>query len=147
MEIEKLIALIDSKDNNSAWEATSLLEEESIKNNLVYKYFDKFAEMMKSKKSYERNRGLVLIAANAQWDKENKIEGIIDDFLKHITDEKPITSRQCIKLLPKIIEHKPNLSKRIIDILEEADLQKYNDSMKSLIEKDIDKVLNEIKAK
>ena len=40
MDIEKLIALIDSKDNNSAWEATNLLEKESFKNDLVYKYFD-----------------------------------------------------------------------------------------------------------
>ena len=62
-----------------------------------------------------------MIAANAQWDKDCKLDGIIDKFLEHILDEKPITARQCIQLLPIIAEHKPNLKEKIVSALLKAE--------------------------
>ncbi len=47
-----------------------------------------------------------MIAYNAKWDKDNKIDEIIDKYLKHIQDVKSITARQCIKLLPMIAKRK-----------------------------------------
>lgn len=47
-----------------------------------------------------------MIVYNAKWDKDNKIDEIIDKYLKHIQDVKPITTRQCIKLLPMIAKRK-----------------------------------------
>ena len=34
--------------------------------------------------------------------KENRFDLILPDYLKHITDEKPITARQCVKALAQV---------------------------------------------
>lgn len=61
-------------------------------------FFDKFVDMMNNKtNSFIRTRGLRLIAYHAKWDNENKISSIIEQWLSHIEDEKPITARQCIQ--------------------------------------------------
>ena len=78
-----------------------------------------------------------LLAANAQWDDENRFDSIISDFLTHITDEKPITARQCIKALAQVGLAKPQYIQRILLCLHEADLSKYKNSMRPLIEKDM----------
>ena len=82
---------------------------------------------------------LYILAANAQWDDENRFDAILPEFLSHITDEKPITARQCIKALSQVGESKPEYIPRITDALREADLSQYKDSMRPLIEKDISK--------
>ncbi|WP_312441038.1 hypothetical protein [Lacrimispora sp.] len=41
---------------------------------------------------------ITLIAANAKWDRDNRIDEIIDELLRHVMDEKPVTARQCIKV-------------------------------------------------
>lgn len=76
--------------------------------------------------------------------KVNKIDEIIDEYLKHITDVKPITARQCIKLLPMIARDKPELRNDICSALQKADISFYDDSMQPLVYKDIQKVLKEI---
>ena len=84
-----------------------------------------------------RNRVLHILAANAQWDDENRFDAIISDYLAHITDEKPITARQCIKALAQVGVAKPQYIPRILLCLHEADLSKYKDNMRPLIEKDM----------
>lgn len=100
--------------------------------------------MLDSDNSYIRTRGLTLIACSAQWDEDYKIDEIIDKYLKHITDVKPITARQCIKLLPLIAEHKPELKEDIRSALYKADISIYDDSMGPLVYKDIQKALKKI---
>ena len=85
-----------------------------------------------------------MISANAKWDIDFKIDEIIDEYLKHITDEKPITARQCIKSLPDIAQHKPDLIDSISIALRRANVEKYADSMKPLIYKDIQTALKKI---
>lgn len=70
---------------------------------------------------------------------------IIDEYLKHITDVKPITARQCIKLLPIIAKHKPELKNGILSALNKANISIYDYSMQPLVYKDIQKALKEIK--
>ncbi len=91
-----------------------------------------------------RTRRLTLIAYNAKWDKDNKIDEIIDEYLKHIEDVKPITARQCIKLLPMIAKNKPELKEDIVSALQKADISIYADSMQPLVYKDIQNSLAEI---
>lgn len=91
-----------------------------------------------------RTRGLTLIAYNAKWDKDNKIDEIIDEYLKHIEVVKPITARQCIKLLPMIAKSKPELKCDIVPALQKADTSIYAESMQSLVYKDIQNSLTEI---
>lgn len=85
-----------------------------------------------------------MLAYNAKWDKDYKIDEIIDKYLRHITDVKPITARQCIKLLSIIVKYKPELRNDILSALHKANLCIYDDSMQPLVYKDIQKVLKEI---
>ncbi|HII94593.1 MAG TPA: SufBD protein [Candidatus Methanofastidiosum sp.] len=143
--IKNLVENLYSKDNKFAYENLKLLLTESERSNSVYNYFDRFTDMIEDKNSYIRSRGIILISANAKWDKENKIEKIIDGYLKHIMDEKPITARQCIKVLPDIAKYKPNLVGPIREALIKANAGIYPDTMKSLIYKDIASTLEQIK--
>ena len=105
---------------------------------------DRLSDMLDSDNSYIRTRGLTLLAYNAKWDKDYKIDEVIDKYLKHITDAKPITARQCIKLLPIIAKHKPELKNDVLSALHKADISIYEDSMQSLVYKDIQKSLKVI---
>ena len=96
-----------------------------------------FACLLDHPKSLARSRALYILAANAQWDKENRFDGIIADYLSHVTDEKPITARQCVKALAQVGLAKSQYISRILSYLQNADLSKFKDSMRPLIEKDI----------
>lgn len=143
--VVELIATLSSKDNNVAYQALKMLETESEKSNAVYKFFDRFVEMIENRNSYIRTRGIILISVNAKWDTENKIDGIIDDYLKHILDEKPITARQCIKALPNIAKYKSDLVECIREALMKADVAIYGNSMRTLVYRDISSSLKNIK--
>ncbi len=64
--------------------------------------------------------------------------------MKHIEDVKPITARQCIKLLPMIAINKPELKEDIVSELQKAYISIYADSMQPLVYKDIQNSLTEI---
>lgn len=140
--MEELIADLYRKDTKQGYASLKILEKISQENESVYPYLDVFAEMMEDENSYVRTRGILLIAANAKWDRDNKIDEIMDDYLKHIMDAKPITSRQCIKALPQIVRYKPDLRESILEALEKAKPElRYTESMWPLVKKDIAKVL------
>lgn len=143
-DIQNLVDGLMNSDNQKAFQCLKQLENESCQSAAVYPFFDVFVDMLDSANSYIRTRGIVLIAVNAQWDSDYKIDEIIDKYLKHITDDKPITARQCIKLLPVIAKHKPDLKQDIVDALHCANLARYKESMQSLVLEDIRKCLNEI---
>ena len=85
--------LLFDKNNNTAYKALQMLQKECEESDKVYCYMDRLTGMIDSDNSYIRTRGLTLIAYNAKWDKDNKIDEIIDKYLKHIEDIKPITAR------------------------------------------------------
>lgn len=140
----EIFELLFDKNNNTAYKALRELQEKSENSDAVYPYMDRLGDMLDSDNSYIRTRGLTLLACNSKWDKDNKIDEIIDKYLKHITDVKPITARQCIKLLPTIAENKLELKDDIVSALRKADISFYDDSMQPLIYKDIQKSLKEI---
>ena len=121
------------------------MQKESEETDCVYPFIDRLSDMLDSDNSYIRTRGLTLLAYNAKWDKEYKVDEIIDEYLKHITDVKPITARQCIKLLPIIAKHKPELKNDFLSALNKANISIYDYSMQPLVYKDIQKALKEIK--
>lgn len=110
----------------------------------VYKNMGYFISLLDDENSYVRNRVLVLIAENARWDSENKINSAIEKYLFHITDKKPITARQCIKSLAKIVLAKPELKEKTVSALKNADVSCYAESMCPLVEKDISETLLKI---
>ena len=144
VNITETLELLFDKDNKVAYKALQELQKESAETDCVYPYMDKLSDMLDSDNSYVRTRGLTLLAHNAKWDKDYKIDEIIDKYLRHITDIKPITARQCIKLLPIIAKYKPELRNDIISALHKANISIYDDSMQPLVFKDIQKALKEI---
>lgn len=135
---ENIAAKLTAKDDQYACALADKIISESQETDEWYEYFDDFALLLDHPKSLVRNRVLYILAANAQWDEENRFDSIISDFLTHITDEKPITARQCIKALAQIGLAKPQYIPRILSCFQGADLSKYKDSMRPLIEKDME---------
>ena len=144
VNITETFELLFDKNNNVAYKALQELQKESEKTDCVYPYMDRLSDMLDSDNSYTRTRGLTLLAYNAKWDKDYKVDEVIDKYLKHITDIKPITARQCIKLLPIIAKHKSELKNGILSALHNADISIYEDSIQSLVYKDIQKALEVI---
>ena len=144
LNIAETFELLFDKNNNIAYRALQNLQKESQETDCVYPYMDRLSDMLDSDNSYIRTRGLTLLAYNAKWDKDYKIDEIIEKYLKHITDVKPITARQYIKLLPLIARYKPELKNDILSALYKANICVYDDSMQPLVYKDIQKVLKEI---
>lgn len=145
-DIAATFELLFDKNNNIAYKALQELQKISEETDKVYPYMDRLGNMIDSGNSYIRTRGLTLLAYNAKWDKAHKIDEIIDSYLKHITDAKPITARQCIKLLPIIAKSKPDLKDDILLALQKADVSVYADSMQPLVYKDIQKAIKEIQS-
>jgi len=144
INIAETFELLFDKNNNVAYKALQILQKESEETDCVYSYMDRLSDMLDSDNSYIRTRGLTLLAYNAKWDKDYKIDEIIDKYLKHITDVKPITARQCITLLPIVAKHKPELKNDILSALNKASISIYDDSMQPLVYRDIQKSLKEI---
>lgn len=135
--MQEIIAKLTVKDDKYASAVAERIISESQDTDKWYEYFDDFASLLNHPKSLVRNRILYILAANAQWDDENRFDAILDDYLTHVIDEKPITARQCIKALSQVGKAKPQYIQKIMDYLHSTDLTKYKDSMRPLIEKDI----------
>lgn len=143
MSIAKKVALLSIADDKTAYHVLKELIVLSETSDQVYRYFDTFVEMMNSSDSYIRSRSLRLIAFNTKWDTDKKMNLMIDDYLKHIEDEKPITSRQCIKDTYIIAQNKPELIEAILEALHKFN-KFYNETMQSLIYKDRQEAIRKI---
>lgn len=145
MNIDKQVDQLLRGDHKQAYQALKELLVISEASNEVYAYFDKFVAMMRQEaNSFIRTRGLRLIAFNAKWDEKNKVNDIIHEYLNHMEDEKPITSRQCIKDTVIIAVYKPELIAIILESLETFHTI-YAESMQSLIYEDRQKAIRQIR--
>ena len=135
--MQEIIAKLTAKEDKFACAIADKIIAESWETDTWYEYFDAFASLLNHPKSLVRNRALHILAANAQWDDENRFDAILPEFLSHVTDEKPITARQCIKTLAQVGLAKPQYIPQILTCFHSADLSKYKDSMRPLIEKDM----------
>ena len=144
MDFDACIARLTGKDAKDAYAFTQQIAAESRVSDAWYPYFDRFAELLRHKNSLVRNRAIAILAANARWDREGKFDVLLDEFLSHVTDVKPITARQCVAAIPEIAEAKPELIPHIRAALEQADLSVYPDSMQPLVLKDIVAALQKI---
>lgn len=142
--VPELVASLRAPDSKAAYGALKELTALSDRSDQVYPYFDDFAAMLDDPSSYVRTRGLTLLARNARWDRAGKLEGVLDAYLAHVTDEKPITARQCIQQLRYILDARPQLAPRVRAALEGADFSAYPDSMAPLLLRDAMSILNRI---
>lgn len=142
--IEEKVRALWGKDREGSRCLKELLEE-SRRSPAVAAYLGEFIQLMRDTgSSYRRTRGLLLIAANARWEEGDAIGPILGEYLTHITDEKPITARQCIQALPELAAGRPEFRPQIAQALRQADTSAYPDSMWPLVEKDIAAALQQI---
>ena len=113
MEISDCIARLTSKDSADACAWANQIAEESRENSRWAPYLTEFAALLRHKNSLVRNRAISILAANARWMEADQLDALMDEFLRHITDEKPITARQCIQALPEIAAARSRLIPRI----------------------------------
>ena len=132
-----LIAGLQSKNHQEAYQLLLLLEKESAESNGLYGSFEDFIGLLNSKSSFVRTRGFRLACAQARWDTEDKLAANLDVLLKMLEDEKPTAVRQCLASLRGVVRCKPQLVSEIEEKLNAMDLGKYQDSMRPLIQADI----------
>lgn len=140
-DLPQLVEYLSSKDDNIRYQAFLLLQSRSMFFDDVYQFWDIFREKLKSDNSYQRSIGLMLVAENAKWDEQNRMEKTIDEYLALLNDEKPITIRQCVQGLSKVVPFKPGLNKKIAEKLISFDLMAVRETMRKSILLDILNVL------
>ena len=123
--MQEIIFQLTAKDDRYACALADKIIAESRETDEWYEYFEAFASLLNHPKSLVRNRALCILAANARWDAQDRFDAIFDAYLAHVTDEKPITARQCIKALSQIGLAKPQYIPKIKACLHSADLSKY----------------------
>jgi hypothetical protein len=145
-DIEKIVSGLYGPDIKYGCQCLKQLQALSEASPAVYAYFDTFAGMLGSENSYFRTRAFLLISANAKWDTAYKIDEILPEYLSHISDDKPITARQCIQALPQLVKGRPDLKEDVLAALGTARPGQYNGSMMPLVQKDIQSALAQIRA-
>lgn len=140
-DIKLLIDLLSTKDDDIRYRAFLLLQGRSAFADDVYPNWQIFRDKLKSTNSYQRSIGLMLMAENVKWDTQNRMDAALDDYLALLRDEKPITVRQCIQALSKIIPHKPELGEKIAAALLALDLLSIKETMRKPILQDILNIL------
>jgi hypothetical protein len=144
-DIPQLVEWLSLKDNNIRYQAILLLQSRSIFFDDVYPFWDTFRDKLKSENSYQRSIGVMLIAESARWDRENKLDDIMDKYFTILNDEKPITIRQCIQSLGRIVPYKAHLHMEIAHKLMSINITEIRETMRKLILLDILSVLSAIR--
>lgn len=141
MELKERIEMLYAKDSSEAYTNLKQLSLLSESENILYCYFNDFFNMLTNDKYGIRIRGFVLLCKQAKWDKENKIDKVIDNVLAAIDDEKPTAVRMKLQAMQDIIDFKPELHDVIKTKLISIDPLLFKETMQSLISKDIKALL------
>lgn len=136
-DIPQLVEWLSLKDDTARYQAFLLLQNRSVFFEDVYTHWDIFRDKLKSDNSYQRSIGLMLIAENVRWDAERCMDTTIDEYLELLNDEKPITIRQCIQSLDKIVTYKPELNNKVASALISFNLMGVKETMRKSILLDI----------
>ena len=140
-DIDQLVSWLTEKDDNFRYKCFLLLQARSKEYKDVYPYWDVFVEKLNSENSYQRSLGLMLLAENTRWDDSGKFEEIAERFLSFCDDEKPVTVRQCIQSLNKIVPFKKTCLSMITDRLVSIDLMQRKETQRKILLMDILSVL------
>jgi len=137
MNLESILDTLFDKDTSKAFESLKELELLSDNTDILYPYINKFVEMANSEKNVIRVRGFRLFCKQAKWDTENMINKHLNDVLVILDDEKPTAIRQALQYLEFIVPYKMELNERIKEAALSIDCTKFKDTMRPLIEKDV----------
>lgn len=136
-DLPQLVQWLTEKDDTIRYQSFLLLQNRSLHFDDVYPFWNTFRQKLKSENSYQRSIGLMLIADNAKWDKDERLEDTIEEYLLLLNDEKPITVRQCIQSLCKIVPNKNQLHQKIANKIMAVNIADVKETMRKLILIDI----------
>lgn len=120
------------------------LETITTESNELYNYFDELLKMLDNDQEYVNIRGFRLICSLAKWDNKSKIDKNLDKILNTLDDKAGISVRQYLQALHLILLYKTELNDKIESKLKKLDLSKYKDTIKSLMQKDINEILDNL---
>jgi len=87
------------------------------KPSLLYPHWDFFINHFRSENNYHKMSTVLIIANLTSVDTENKFETIFDEFYENLKSKKTIVPIYVIKSSGKIVNFKPNLERKITDLL------------------------------
>lgn len=137
MELRERIRRLYDKDTKSAYANLRELESLSLREDVLYPYVDEFLAMLRSERYVVRVRGFRLLCKQAKWDKGNRLNASVEELLSALNDEKPTAVRQALKALEDVAPYKRELNGRIREAMLSINCAQYKDTMRPLIEKDI----------
>ncbi len=143
-DIRFLVQTLSEKDDAVRYNAFLLLRSSSREFPLVYEYWKDLEMKLENSNSFQRSLGVMLLAENVQWDKENKFGKTIGEYLRCCNDEKFITARQAIQGLEAIVKATDKFNDKIKQGLADLQLSQYKENQRKLINKDISSVLKRI---
>ena len=73
-DLPLIIDWLSEKDDKIRYQALLLLQKRSLYFDDVYPFWEIFVLKLKSSNSYQRSIGLMLIAENTKWDKDNRFD-------------------------------------------------------------------------
>lgn len=133
--------ILCAKDAKGSYLLFLQLEQQAGEDPALLEEYPLYLEMLKSKSSYLRVRGFRMLCAAAKWDTRGMIRENLPVILGQLQDEKSTAVRQCLAALPALLEGRPELSEQIRAKVAGLDLSGYRDSMRPLIQRDVEKLL------
>jgi hypothetical protein len=146
-DIRFLIQTLEEKEDTIRYHAFLLLQENSRQFPFTYEYWSTLEEKLYNQNSYQRSLGLMLLAENVRWDKQNRFDETINKYLSCCVDEKFITARQAIQGLAKILKTTDRYDDKIKQSLAFLSLAKYKENQQRLLSKDIATILKIVENK
>lgn len=146
-DIHFLIRTLNEKDDTVRYNAFLLLQSNSREFPFVYEYWNDLEKKLESPNSYQRSIGVMLIAENVRWDKDNRFSKTINKYLSCCNDERFITARQAIQGLAVILKATDKFDDKIKQGLTNLRLSQYKENQQKLVKKDISNVLQMIENK
>lgn len=143
-EIDFLVKKLDEKDDKLRYNAFLLLQVISQNTAFLYKYWNELEKKLESSNSYQRSLGIMLIAENVQWDKNEYFKKTIDKYMRCCNDEKFITARQTIQALEAIIKATDKYNDKIKQTLTNLKFAQYKENQQKLLNKDKEKILKNL---
>ncbi len=116
-DVGLIVGWLAEKEGEIGNKALLLLQNRSIDHNDVYPFWHAFEGKLKSDHPDQKNIGIMLIAANTKWDRENRMDETIDAYLLCLNDKNPVVVRQCIQSLGQVLPYKKHLYLYIADRL------------------------------
>ena len=135
-DIQLLINTLTEKDDKLRYNAFLLLQAHSKEAPTVYPHWDTLAIKLTNDNSYQRSLGVMLIAENIRWDKDDKFAKVIGKFFACCNDEKFITTRQTIQALATITQTTSKYDQEIKDNLTKMTFSGYKENQRQLLNKD-----------